>query len=216
MKTYDLDLSIDTLQALLWQYNDAEKLQAIIRKKQAWLDANHQDFWRDWIRDVFDLRTANDFGLTVWSIILGIRAVTELPPTDKANFGFGSFNLNFNNGNFGQIGSKATFLSTEQKRLLIRMRYFQMISRCTVPEINRFLSVLFRDYGKAYVLDMNDMSYIVYVFSFLPTSDVQFLLDNFDILPRPATVGIKYLLNIRPVFGFGSYNQNFNNGTFKG
>jgi len=216
MRTYDLDLSIDVLRALLWQYNDAESLQALLEKKQAWLDQNHKDFWEDWIRDVFDLRTANDFGLQVWSLILGIRTFTELPPTDKGNFGFGDYNLNFNNGNFGQIGIKQQSMTANQRRILIQMRYFQMISRCTIPEINRFADFIFRDFGKVYVMDSNDMNWIIYVFSFLPPSEIQFIFDNFDILPRPAAVGIKYIINTRTPFGFGDYNLNFNNGTFKG
>lgn len=214
MRVYDFDFSVDTLSALLWQYNESENIQKLAQLKQVWYDTNQTDFWDSWIRDVFDLRTANDFGLAIWSIILKAPMVANIPPTNKKNWGFGQYNKNFNNGNFGQVGSKSKFLTTEQKRLILRLRYFQLISRCTVPEINRMLKSLFGDIGKVYVQDTNTMEYIVYVFSFVPTSDIQFVLDNFDVLPRPAAVGMRTVVFTRPAFGFGKYNKNFNNGTF--
>lgn len=212
---YDIDFSINTVEALLWQYNNSEKLQSLVFKKQEWYDENQRDFWESWTRDVFDIRTANDFGLRVWSIILGVPLTTNIQPTNKANFGFGSFNKNFNNGNFGQLGTKSKQLTTEQKRTVLRLRYFQMISRGTVPETNRFLNSLFGP-GSVYVRDTYDMSYMVYVFTFKPDSDLAFLLDNMDLLPRPAAVGVRYTVISRPVFGFGDYNKNFNNSTFHG
>jgi hypothetical protein len=117
MNLYDLDLSVDTLKALLWQYNEAKSLQELVKRKDAWTRKRQSEFWRNWLRDVFDIRTANDFGLMVWAIILDYRTFIELPGTVKENFGFGAFNLNFSNGNFGQQGSKSKFLSTAQKRL---------------------------------------------------------------------------------------------------
>ena len=35
-----------------------------------------------------------------------------------------------------------------------------------------------------------------------------------DLFPRPAAVGIRYILNNQKVWGFGQFNQNFGNGTF--
>ena len=219
MKKYDFQFSVDTLSALLWQYNEAENLQKLASLKQSWYDKNQRTFWQSWIKDVFDLRTANDFGLTIWSIVLGCQTVTEIPPTNKINFGYGSYNQNYAQGNFGQIGTRSKFLNTEQKRVLLRLRYFQMISRCTVPEINRMLKSLFGNLGDVYVADMGTMEYIVYIFSFVPSSDIRFILENFDLLPRPAAVGIRTMINVRPVFGFGEFtntSRNFNHSTFKG
>ncbi|MDR1367904.1 MAG: DUF2612 domain-containing protein [Candidatus Accumulibacter sp.] len=215
MNIYDLDTSIDTLRAILWQYNDADTLQALARSKQRWYEKNHTIFWQNWIRDVFDLRTANDFGLDVWAIILGVKTSFSMSPTGKKNFGFGEFNFNFNRGNFGRTGSGTKALTREQKRLIIRMRYFNLISRSTITEINRFLAYAFRDYGtRVFVVDDNKMDYAVYVFRDLPDSDVQFVIDNFDILPRPAAVGLKVLIHKRDRFGFGRFNKNFNLSTF--
>lgn len=71
----EFDFSINLLEALIWQYNNAPRLESLLRQKQTWYDVNNRDFWQDWLRDVFDLRTANTFGLRVWSIILGLSLI---------------------------------------------------------------------------------------------------------------------------------------------
>lgn len=104
MRIQEFDFSVDILQALLWQYNDATKLQALLQKKQEFLNAEYSEFWQNWITDVFDLRTANDFGLQVWAIILGVTLSPEsgADETGKKVFGFGAYRQNFNNAHFGQ------------------------------------------------------------------------------------------------------------------
>jgi hypothetical protein len=65
------DFSVNLLQALLWQYNGATNLQGLLEAKYNWYYTNQSQFWNDWIGNVFNLATADDFGLAVWSIILG-------------------------------------------------------------------------------------------------------------------------------------------------
>ena len=211
----ELDFSVDVLRALLWQYNDAENLQALLQSKQDWYTENQSEFWTNWIVDVFDLRTANNFGLTVWSIILGVPLSITLAPDylDKQVFGFAPFGMNFDNGNFGSKSSSDITLSLEQKRLVLRLRYYQLVSRGTIPQTNQFLASLFADEGSVYALDLLDMR-IVYVFNFSLPSSLQFVLDNYDILPRPAGVGTEYRVTTRLNFGFGPYYQNYDNGNF--
>lgn len=213
-----LNLSVDLLASLLWQHNNAPKLEALVRSEQDWYNKNQSEFWSNWVRDVFDLRTANAFGRKVWSIILGVPLAVTLAPSQvgKPTFGFGTFNKNFGRGNFTSKTASTATLTPDQQRLVLQLRYFKLISRATVPEINRMLKFAFRDVGNVYVLDTLDMSFVVYVFSFLPGSQLSFILEQYDILPRPAGVGVKYLTINRPVFGFGDTNKNFNNGTFSG
>ena len=87
----------DLTKALLWRHNDAVKLQSLIANKQAFYDKQVKSFFSDWKKDVFDLETANDFGLMVWSIILDFPISinsTESAP-DNSSFGFGAFRKNF-------------------------------------------------------------------------------------------------------------------------
>jgi len=190
-----LDLSVDVLQALLWQYDGAPRLKALLAAKQGWYDRSQTGFWSDWIRDVFDLRTANDFGLTVWAIILNLPLGIPAPASGvRPVWGFGAANQNFENGNFGRLTPASLSLTTEQRRLALRLRYFQLTTNGTVPQINAFLAYLFGAEGSVYVLDTLDMTFATYVFTFTPSPAVLAVLQQFDLLPRPAGVGARVLI----------------------
>jgi hypothetical protein len=210
------DFSINLLRALLWQDNNAPKMTALLQQKQDWYEANVSTFWTNWIADVFDIRTANEFGLSVWAIILGLPLEFIAPDNQGPQFGFGPASngrVNFNHGNFGS-SQAGVGLTLEQKRILLRLRYYRLINRCSVTEINAMLAELLSPYGKMYVLDGLDMT-MTYVYLFPPNSKLQFVLENFDILPRPAGVELKFISGTRQgIFGFGTFNDNFENGTF--
>lgn len=210
-----LDFSTNLLVALLWQHDNATSLISLLQQKQDWYDENQTAFWTDWLRDVFDLRTANEFGCQVWAIILGIQlSVNEGANTDKPTWAFGNTRQNFGRGNFSNTSDVTIPLTLEQKRLVLRLRYFQLTSRGTVPETNRFLKYIFEDVGSVYVIDQLDMSFVYYVFTFVPSSQLIFILQKYDILPRPAGVGVDYQVITGPAFGFDEYNLNFDHGSF--
>lgn len=229
MRVTSFDFSVNLLAAILWQHNEADALLTLARAKQKWVKEASTEFWDAWMRDVFDLRTANEFGCKVWAAILGSRLFLEVGPgeRDSPTWGFGSepglepnTNQNYDNGNFTDLESSIIGLTLEQQALLLRLRYFQLVGRCTVPEINRILADVFAGEGQVYVTDANNMEFMVYMFLFNPSSQLSFLLENFDLLPRPATVGVRYNVVNRPVFGFGpepgetNTNLNYDNGTF--
>ena len=209
------DYSVDLLKSILWQYNTALNLQSILEQKQSWYDVNQRDFWENWFHDVFDLNTANQFGLTVWSIILNIPIIVVLESTSpsKPTWGFGDFNKNYENGNFSRSSGGAISLTVEQARIVLKLRYYQITSRGTVTEINKFLKSVFAELGRVYVRDNLDMT-ITYVFNFQPSSQLQFVLEKYDILPRPAGVGVDTLIELIEFFGFANTDENFNNGNF--
>ena len=213
----DFDFSADLLKSLLWQHDNAEGLKTLLRRKQEWYNANQRDFWDAWFRDVFDLDTANDFGLAVWSRILDVPLqVRTEADVNRPAFGFGINHKNFTNGSFARYQTGDIPLNTEQQRLVLKLRYFQLISRGAVPEINEWLSELFGDLGSVFVVDSNDMTFATYFFSFQPDSQLSFILEKYDLFPRPAGVGIKYQVQVKPSFGFGVHHLNFNNGNFGG
>jgi hypothetical protein len=187
----DIDYSVDVLRAVLWQYDSAPNLVALLTAKNAWYDQNHRQFWLDWYADVFDLRTANDFGLAVWAIILDIPL--ELPKAEelgtKRVFGFGPNNINFNNSNFRP--ASGITLTTKQRRQVLQLRYFKLYTRGAVPELNEFLAGLFAEEGGAYVVDNLDMT-ATYHFNFTLSQDLKLLLNKFDLLPRPSGVSVTY------------------------
>ena len=81
----EFDYSVDLLKAILWQYNESPNLLSLVTQKQEWYTQNQSEFWSDWYTNVFNLQTANLFGLAVWSIILNVPLyVPYVPePDDK-------------------------------------------------------------------------------------------------------------------------------------
>ncbi|CUU68189.1 Protein of uncharacterised function (DUF2612) [Campylobacter hyointestinalis subsp. hyointestinalis] len=212
-KIQDFDYSVDLLQALLWQYNDAEKLQSLLFQKNKWYKENVSDFWDNWYRDVFNLDTANDFGLTVWAKILNISFSVSEPPRSASNtFGFGNYYLNFFDSNFYPEKSGDFILNENQKRIVLKLRFFQIISRATIPEINQALSVIFK--SKAYAIDIGDMSNEIVIITTQLTADIQFILSRYDLIPRPSTIGVRTITVTGREFGFAPYGNNFHNAFF--
>ena len=215
MKIQEFDYTIDVLEALLWRHNDAVNLQALMEFKNSAVDDLNNDFWTDWYNDVFNLQTANRFGLSVWSIILqiplSISGGQDEPP--NSNFGFGAFRKNFNNGNFTSVGNENE-LTVEQARLVLKLRFYQLVTRATVPECNKIVNELFGDLGDVYVLDGLNMT-MTYVFQFYLPAPIRQVIDEYDILPRPAGVLLNTIEVPNQNFGFGQFRKNFNNGNFR-
>lgn len=193
----DFDSSVDLVRALLWQHDNATALRSLIESKQDWYNINQSTFWANWYRDVFNIDTANDFGLAVWGRILNVGLGLQVDSTiGIPHFGFGIYHRNFNNGNFARATSGEQALSTDQKRLIIRLRYYQLISRGTVVEINEAMARIFGDLGQVFVRDPLDMSKITYVFKFTPSSRVRLILDRMNLLPRPSGIGSEYVIEV--------------------
>ena len=183
------DFSVNILRALLWRNNEAPNIQDLMTFKQAYFDENSLDFWTDWVVDVFDLCSANEFGVNVWSIILGLRITIEPTQTpNNSNWGFGEFRKNFNFGNFPP--SEFT-LNLEDARKVLRLRYYQLTTNGNVTHLNFMLNNIFGDEGNSFVIDNLDMT-IVYEFDFVLSSALQTYFGANDILPRPAGVSATF------------------------
>lgn len=170
--------SIDFEKHIFWQYNNAPAINSLMQSKQEWYDVNQTQFWNDWVSDVLNIKTANDYGLAIWGSLL------QIPRTYLVN------------------GENLT-LSTNQYRTVILARLRLLKTRATVPEINKLLQFLFGQYGKAYVVDNYNMT-MTYHFNF-NLSDLQLaILQNITLLPRPAGVKIIIVAVGGNVFGFNS------------
>lgn len=230
MRIQQFDYNVNVLQAILWQQDQATNLVQLATQKNAWYQTYQTQFWTDWYNNVFNLITANTFGLSVWSYILNVPLYIDFnPEPDNAPiFGFNFFNpsypdlgnsyFNFGNGNFSTKNAVLT-LTEEEQRFLLRLTYYKYCSRADVTDVNAFLNYLVTTSdigysGTIYMLDGLDMS-ITYVFSSpgFPPNLLQAIKD-LDTFPRAAGVGIKYVINTGTGWGFGPKNQNFGNGNF--
>ncbi len=188
-KVFNYTPDIDFEKHIFWQYNNAPNLNALINQKQQWYLTNHSQFWSDWIEDVLDLSTANDYGLAIWGLLL------QVPRTYVVN------------------GESLT-LTTTSYRAVLKARLRLQSMRGTVPEINKLLKDLFGNYGKAYVIDNHDMT-MTYHFDFNLTDLQITVLQNVTLLPRPAGVEILIVALGEDVFGFnGSEALPFNQAPF--
>ncbi|EJG2210068.1 TPA: DUF2612 domain-containing protein [Proteus mirabilis] len=216
MNVQQFEFHSDLLKAILWQYEDAENLKKLASFKASHFEKSMVSFWQNWYRDVFNIDTANDFGLSIWSRILDVPLGIDIPPSDKnkVGFGFGKKKANFKS-NFRRNADYTLSLTVDQKRMLVRMRYFNLTRSPTVTNINAFLKRFFwRDDSKVFVLDPLDMTYMYYVFNFNPDERLRVLLENFDLMPRPSGVGVKYRIVTKKAFGVGQHRKNFLGSNF--
>ena len=188
----NIDTSANILRALLWRHNSALNLQGLIQNKQDFYDVDTETFWDDWYTNVFDLRTANDFGLLVWSAILGLTiTISNDPQPLNTGWGFGEFRVNWFGSNFNNPTQDVP-LTTEDARVLLRLRYYQLTSNATIPVINAMIADVFESFvagSPGHVVDNLNMT-MEYVFNFNMSAALEELLIVFDILQRPAGVAI--------------------------
>lgn len=215
MRIEEFDFNIEVLEAVLWQYDNSPNLKDLMIQKEAWLQLFYNGFWSRWIIDVFDLRTANLFGLAVWSYILALPLYVPVSPDapGKPIFGFNQLlstgpnvllnsYLNFGNSNFSARNAVVS-LTIEEQRLLLRMRYYQLTTNGTIDRINFMLNELFTESGgvpysgSAWAEDNLDMT-MTYVFNFqLPPNMQQIFEDRtLNILGCPA--GVEQIITVNP------------------
>lgn len=196
MKEFYPDYNADIERNISWQYENASKLKSLIIQKKNWITANNSAFWQDWYRNIFNLETANSFGLNVWGKILNLNR-----------------KLNKRNGGFID-------LNDEMYRLLLYGRLFRYLNPCTISDCQKYVNIIFSMYFErnpnfhAVVYDNLDMSVTYFIQN--ADNNVRELLDNVDFLPHPAGVQVKIIhIDILSTFGFlGQELETFNNGTF--
>lgn len=211
--SYECEINLE--QALDWQRSKAPILQECIKRKQAWYEKNHCEFWNDWVADVFNLETANEFGLSVWSIILDepLFGTSEKSPPDYPAWGFGQFMRNFGRGNFGVNADIGYNFTLEQKRIILLLKAYILHMSGVTPEINKAMA---RTFGKDQVVCLDNLK-MGFVYVIRNPDIINFIREvkNRDLLPRPASVKVDVVLNGNVKrFGFGSNFFNFGRGNF--
>lgn len=180
-KKYDVDFSLQgLLDCFLWQYDKAENLKNLLKKKQAFYEKAVSAFWKQWTEDVFNIDTAKTFGLNLWGGFLGV-----------------------NRPSYIENGQTIIF-TDDQYRTVIKGRLMLMNSNGSVPSINQYLNYLFPNKA-VFVVDYQDMS-INLVFYYTPTAEELAIINLDGFLPRPAGVNVNYRI-IPPDEVFGFYGQ---------
>ena len=168
---------------------------------------------------VWNVLTAQGFGLDVWGKIVNIGRKLNIPGA-QLNLGFseGPSGLPFGQAPFydGPPASTVYRLADDAYRQLILVKALANISDCTAPSLNRLLQVLFAGRGRTYVTDTGQME-MRYVFEFTLQPFELAIITQSGAFARPAAVKARALtVNIPSTFGFaeaGIY-QPFGQGVF--
>lgn len=192
MKTANYNYQQDLSKIILWQYDDAEKLKALVANEQNFMDVAVTKFWDDFNKNIVNLSTCNTFGLELWGRLLGVARPTYLDEGVEVEY------------------------NDEQYRLVLRARIFLLTFDGSIYSLNKFFKMIFPEFP-VIIMDNYDMT-VTIGFVQEPTDDIKTILSDSNFLPRPA--GVEYIMDWQTdyskVFGFEGQTptQGFDNGTF--
>lgn len=162
-------------QTIISQYGNSSTIGALIQGMNTNIDpaADIDNFYNT----IFNVATANLFGLSIWSRIVGIPQ--------------------------SLIVALGTYLEDEDTfRSLIMLKALSNISRASAPAINQLLQNWIGGTDvRAYVTDPGQMT-MTYVFEFILTPEQLLILQQSGIFLRPAGVLSNIIASEFPVFGF--------------
>jgi hypothetical protein len=210
---------------IIAQYANSPILLTLINNMNAYIDpsTNMNNFYSQ----IWNINTAQGYGLDVWGRILGINRYITIPPT-TTYFGFAEAILSgtyswegwsqapFWNGADALSGSSTETLTDNAFRTLLLAKALLNITSCSSQSINVLLTTLFAGYGNAYVKDTGNMTMTVYLF-FQPTILQLAILQTSGIIPIPTGVSLSLSPGYVPAttIGFnGSGLSTWNQGTF--
>lgn len=201
------------------QYANSPVLLALLADFDQWLDMGK--FSADFLTNVWDISTAQGFGLDIWGRILGRSRYVSAGQTAGKNFGFNTNGAAGTNWQpFGQApfyngdatGNVTYPLADDYYRQLLLVKAAANIARCDCPSINYLLRAMFGSRGKCYVgYDPNNPMHIGYHFEFIPTPIEKAIIES-GLFPQPAgtTVEFIYLVLSYEPFGFAGQNTGAN------
>lgn len=181
----------DEWQTVLSQYANSPILTSMIESFNTAMDQTEN------VENLYDMvwnvETAQGWGLDVWGRIVGVSRVLRFPG-NVSYFGFeeaGSSWTGFGQGGFFSGGGTTTnfLLSDADFRLLILAKAATNICDGSIPAINKILLTLFPLRGACYVADGQNMT-LTYTFQFPLNQVEQAIVGQSGVLPNPAGVVI--------------------------
>ncbi|MFT9316108.1 MAG: DUF2612 domain-containing protein [Acetobacter orientalis] len=187
----------DVQKTVLSQYSCAPTLNALIEAWNQTLDPTR--LIETWFTNVWNLDTAQGYGLDVWGRIVGVERVLTLS-TDSF-FGFAEpqdLTLQPFNAAPWYSGTQTTSnyrLSDEAFRQLINAKALANITDGSITSLNAILMTLFAGQGDVWVADTGTMT-LTYTFNFAPSAVQVSLIQSSGVLMRPA--GVRVIYAIKP------------------
>lgn len=210
---------IDVERTIISQYANSPTIVQLVKNMNEYVDPRADiDGFFDY---VWNVTTAQGFGLDIWGRIVGISREL-LIPASPLYFGFGEATPGaypFDQQPFydGTPPATQTYrLADDAYRQLILTKALANISATTGPAINQLLQNMFAERGRCYVNDLGGMA-LRYVFEFDLTPYEFAIMTQSGALPRPAGVLTSLFQSALPLFGFseaGASAAPFGQGVF--
>lgn len=204
---HNIDFNINLLRTVLWQWENDDAAVSLAQYDQKYAD-DYTQFWIDFYHNIFDIRTANQFGLIIWARILGLPLTLKNEAAGDV-WGFGTDDENFDNAPF--ITETGTSVTYGTARILLLLRRYSLELSPTIPNINFIIKEVFgQDAG--YVVDRPSGIPMTmhYHFSISLPLELEDAFNTMDILPRPAGVLLTWGTVPRDHFGFETNHDSFN------
>lgn len=210
----------DFERTIISQYANSPTLVQLVQNMDSYIDPQaNLDAFFDF---VWNVDTAQGFGLDVWGKVVGVSRLLQIPGADPI-VGFDNpstpkdwFPMSF--GRFAREGEAtiAYVLPDDGYRVLILTKALANISATTAPALNQLLRNLFPGRGRCYVRDLGNMA-MQFIFNFALTTVESAILTQSGALPHPAGVLYSVIVVRSGLFGFqgqGPSVRPFNFGVF--
>lgn len=196
------DEILEQIQAQYRDTNIKELISGIIEIKRKYIYMAIKSL----LNDNLSISTAKGVGLDLWGNLLHL---SRYIPSDKGeNYAYFNFNVKNFKSNGGLIfynANKPNYASLDDLyyRQLLLILYQGYFLNSDIPNLTLFSRESLSTYGDLYIRDSLKMDWQIYVFNSKIPVWLNFMMSNFDILPRPAGVGSKIVERIVRRFGFG-------------
>lgn len=210
---------------VLRQFANSPTLLALLADFDQWVDVDR--FSADFLAYVWDISTAQGFGLDIWGRILAQSRFIQIAQVPGDNFGF---NINAAVGTQWQPWGQAPFyggaaagttafpLTDSYYRQLLLVKAAANIATCDCPSISALMHAMFGTRGRCFVgYDPATPMHISYHFEFIPT-DVEKSIIESGLFPQPAGTTAVYVYNSLTYvpFGFAEANTGTDPGVVTG
>ena len=207
---------IDFEKTIISQFGNSPTILQLIQNMNAYVDpqADFEAFYNF----VWNVDTAQGFGLDIWGRIVNISRELQIPDA-AIRFGFkealpGSYPFGEAPFADGQAAATQTYLLADDAyRTLILVKALANISATNAPSLNQLLQNLFMGRGRAYVNDLGSM-FLRYTFEFLLTPYEFAIMTQSGALPRPAGVNAILINTGAATFGFAVDSAPFGQAPF--
>lgn len=192
---------ISVEQTIISQYGNSATIAQLVHNIDLYLDPR-ADF-DAFFSFVWNVETAQGFGLDIWGRIVGVDRSINVP-ADTPNPGHFTFT------------SGVYQMTDTEYRGVVLIKALANITNCTASSLNQLLSNLFATRGRCYVLDSGSMA-MRYTFEFWIQPFEYVIITQSGVAPRPAGVlATVFQVDVPHTFGFAEslQLQPFDQGVF--